>query len=62
MTEWISVKNETPKKTSRYLTFHDNLICIKLFHYEERNFHDEYGHRCSNNITHWAELPEPPHD
>jgi hypothetical protein len=52
MTEWISVKERTPERMQKVLTYHKRGK-IRLHYWIEADRED---------FTHWMPLPEPPKD
>lgn len=68
MTEWIKCSERSPENPTEstdaksYLVTDTDVIEIAAFF--KHRFHSEFEYTRLNNrhITHWAELPEVPHD
>ena len=66
MSEWISVKDELPKKNTDVLIYRGQFIgdLISVYTYIGNNeWEDGYGYWSradDEGITHWMPLPEPP--
>lgn len=71
-TNWISVKDKLPNKTTRCLAYTSKKVCINaIFTYmssatyyivSENWIFDGVNDEVEENITHWMPLPKPPED
>ncbi|TXG83421.1 MAG: DUF551 domain-containing protein [Spirochaetes bacterium] len=63
MTKWISVKDRLPEERTVILTYsldENSEMPICTAFYKNKNFECSHKDCIIYNITHWAELPEPP--
>lgn len=59
MNEWISVKDQLPEDTGRYLAFCGHAQWGER-RYKLASFLKEAGWIDASDITHWQPLPQPP--
>lgn len=64
MTQWINCNTCFPSVDGVYLVkmkWSDELIAMGECKFKNGNFEEELQ-KCCGEVTHWAELPEPPKD
>lgn len=60
MSEWISVNDHLPLIKHHVLTFETGEIPMPIKVNYIRNYENEFAYGKTENITHWASLPESP--
>lgn len=62
MSEWISVEDRLPALNVQCLVINKQKTIFIAWQYADGYWeYDENAQYCAYGVTHWMELPEPPH-